>query len=114
MSNRLGASLSRMTGEKEYHGDLEATAVAEMLSAGTPVEGSQAYVAMEAVIGTLGGRRGSFILQHTGLMTRGSGELNVVIVPDSASDELTGLAGKMAIRVEGGKHFYDLEYTMPE
>jgi len=99
--------------DKQYHGPLKATGKGEMLAAMTAVEGSAAYVAIEQVSGTLDGKKGSFALQHSGLMTRGTPQLSVVVVPDSGSDELTGLTGKMAIRIEGGKHYYDFDYTLP-
>jgi hypothetical protein len=84
-----------------------------MLSAATAVEGSAGYVAMELVTASLGGRSGSFVLQHTGTMTRGEPQLSVTVVPDSGTGELAGIAGKMTIRIEGGKHYYDFEYTLP-
>ena len=75
-------------------------------------EGSGAYVALELVSGTLSGRRGSFVLQHNGTMTKGVPTMIVTVVPDSGTDELTGLAGKMTIVIAGGKHSYALEYTL--
>ena len=38
--------------------------------------------------------------------------LIITIVPDSGTDQLDGLRGSMSIRIEGGKHFYDLNYTL--
>jgi len=76
------------------------------------VAGSAAYVAIEKVTGVLGGRRGTFVLAHRGTMTRGEGALEVTVVPDSGTDELTGLAGTLAITIRDGKHFYDLDYTL--
>ncbi|HEY0299699.1 MAG TPA: GNAT family N-acetyltransferase [Rhizomicrobium sp.] len=104
--------LGRMTINKTFHGDLDATSKGQMLSAGTAVKGSAGYVAIEKVEGSLKGRKGSFVLQHFGIMTRGSGELKVVVVPDSGTAELEGLEGTLAIRVEDGKHYYDLDYTL--
>jgi len=69
---------------------------------------------MEQVTGTLNGRSGAFALQHNGTMTRGAGELSVTVVPDSGTDQLEGLAGKMTIKIHDGKHFYDFEYTLSE
>jgi len=83
-----------------------------MLGAGTAVEGSAGYVALELVSGTLHGRRGSFILQHIGTMARGVPTMNVTVVPDSGTDQLTGLAGTMTIIIADGKHSYELEYTI--
>jgi len=103
--------LGHMTIDKVFHGDLEATSLGQMLSAGTGVKGSAGYVAIEKVTGTLGGKSGSFILQHSATMNRGTPELLIHVVPDSGTDELTGLTGKMDIVVENGKHAYDFHYS---
>ena len=106
--------LGRMTLDKQYHGDLDATGKGQMLTAGSAVKGSGAYVAIEKVSGTLLGRRGTFVLQHTGTMTQGAPQLIITVVPDSGTGQLAGISGKMAIKIaEGGKHSYDLEYTLP-
>jgi hypothetical protein len=108
----LTASLSRLSLDKQFRGELEGTSKGEMLAAGTGVEGSAGYVAIERVSGTLHGRRGTFVLQHSGTMTRGAPELRITVVPDSGTDELAGLAGTMMITIADGKHFYDFEYTL--
>ena len=102
----------RMSIDKQYHGDLEAASTGEMLMAGTSVKGSAGYVAIEHVSGSLHKRTGGFVLQHSGTMTRGVGQLSVTVVPDSGTGELEGLAGKMTINVEEGKHSYEFEYTL--
>ncbi len=108
------ATLGRMTIEKQIHGDLEATSKGQMLTAGTSVKGSAGYVAIERVSGTLHGRTGTFILQHTGTMNRGALQLSITVVPDSGTGQLTGLTGKMDIQITDGKHSYDFAYTLPE
>jgi Protein of unknown function (DUF3224) len=107
------APIGRMSLDKTYHGDLEATAAGEMLAAMTATEGSAGYVAIERVSGTLGGRTGTFMLQHDGIMNRGAPSLVINIVPDSGTGELAGIAGTMNIVMENGKHTYVLEYTLP-
>jgi hypothetical protein len=108
-------ALVRMLINKQFHGDLEATSKGSMLAAGAGAKGSSGgYVALEIVTGTLKGRSGTFILQHTGVMNRGAPSLTVAVVPDSATGQLIGLAGKMTITIVDGKHSYDLEYTLPE
>src|SRR6185312_9342775 len=97
---------------KQFHGNLEASSKGEMLSAGTSIKGSAGYVAIERVSGTLHGRSGAFVLQHSGTMKRGTPELSVTVVPDSGTGELTGLAGRMMIHIAGGKHSYEFEYTL--
>jgi hypothetical protein len=107
-----GTALGRLSIDKQFFGDLEATSKGAMLSARTPIADSAGYVAIERVTGTLGGRRGSFVLQHNGSMKRGVQHLNIHIVPDSGTDELAGLAGEMTITIAGDDHFYSLDYTL--
>ncbi len=107
------ATLGRMSIDKQFHGDLEATSKGQMLSAGTSVKGSAGYVAMERVSGVLQGRKGSFILQHNATMNRGTPQLSITVVPDSGTEQLTGLKGKMDVIITEGKHSYDFEYTVP-
>jgi hypothetical protein len=108
------AALGRLALDKQFNGDLEATSQGEMLSAGTVTEGSAGYVAIERVSGTLQGRKGSFILQHDAIMNRGVGQLTIIVVPDSGTEDLAGLAGEMSIRIVDGQHFYDFDYSLPE
>jgi hypothetical protein len=109
-----GASMGRMSIDKQFHGDLEATSKGEMLTGGDVAKGSAGYVAIEQVTGALNGRSGSFILQHNGTMTRGTPQLTVSVVPDSGTGQLAGLTGTMTIKITDGKHFYDFTYTLPE
>src|SRR5579863_1966944 len=89
------------------------TTLGRMLTAGTP-NGSGVYVAIERVSGTLHGRKGSFVLHHTGIMTRGQPQMTISVVPDSGTDELAGISGSLSIEIVGGKHFYSFQYTLPE
>ncbi len=108
-----GATLGRMTIDKRFHGDLEGTSRGQMLTGTTSVRGSAGYVAMERVTGSIAGRSGSFVLQHSGTMDRGVPRLAISVVPDSGTAQLAGLAGTMTIEVADGKHSYELEYTLP-
>jgi Protein of unknown function (DUF3224) len=107
-------ALGRMSIDKQFHGELEATSKGEMLTGMTPTKGSAGYVAMERVTGTLKGRNGTFILQHSGTMNRGVPTLSVTVVPDSGTGELAGLTGSMNILITEGKHSYDFTYTLPD
>ena len=107
-------TVGRLSIDKQFQGELEATGRGEMLAAGTDVKGSAGYVALERVVGTLHGREGSFALQHSGAMTRGTPQLVITVVPDSGTGQLVGLAGTMAITIADGKHSYDFEYTIAE
>jgi hypothetical protein len=105
--------LSRYTINKAIHGDMEATTVGEMFGAGDPKQGAAGYVAIELVTGVLSGKRGSFALQHFATMDASGAKMQVMVVPGSGTGELKGIEGTFTIRIEDGKHFYDLDYTLP-
>jgi hypothetical protein len=106
-------TVGRMSLDKQFHGDLEATSKGQMLSTMGDVKGSAGYVAMERVEGTLQGKKGTFALQHSGTMTRGVPQLIITVVPDSGTGQLVGLTGTMMIHIADGKHTYDFEYMLP-
>ncbi len=102
----------RMLIDKTFEGELAGVSQGQMLAAHGTVKGSAGYVAIERVTGSLAGKQGSFCLQHCGLMERGKPTLEVVVVPDSGTDELAGLTGKMRIIIEGGQHRYEFDYEL--
>lgn len=108
-----GSALARMSIDKTIAGDLVATTRGQMLSAMTSTKGSAGYVAIERVEGVLDGRRGAFVLQHTGVMHRGEPSLEVSVVPDSGTDALEGIAGDFAIEIVNGEHRYVFTYRLP-
>lgn len=103
---------SRAILRKQFHGGLDGTSVGQMLSVTTAVKGSAGYVALERFTGTLDGHAGSFVLQHSGTMTRGKADLTLTVVPDSGTGELSGLTGSMSIENAGGQHSYVFDYTL--
>ena len=109
-----GATLGRHSLEKTFRGALQATGTGEMLTAISETPGSAVYVAIERVSGLLDGRRGTFILAHKGTMTRGAQSLVVEIVPDTGTDDLSGIEGSLAIQIRDRKHYYTLEYRLPD
>jgi hypothetical protein len=104
--------VARMATDKRFQGDLDAVSKGQMLSARTEVEGSAGYVALERVSGSLHGHRGTFMLQHSGVMNRGTSQLTISVVPDSGTGELVGLKGSMKIIVVDGRHSYKFEYSI--
>ena len=108
------ANLGRMSIDKQFAGDLTGTSLGEMSSFMTETKGSGVYVAIERVTGTLQGRSGSFVLHHTGVMNRGVPSLTITVVPDSGTGALAGIGGAFTIKIEGGKHFYEFDYTLPK
>lgn len=109
-----GIKLGRMSIDKIFSGPLEATSKGEMLTALTATQGSAGYVAIEQVVGSLSGKKGSFVLQHFGTMNRGKDRLVLEVVPDSGTGELIGLTGKMLIKIDNGKHGYEFDYEISE
>lgn len=108
------AVVGGMTIDKQFKGDLEGTSKGQMLMASSESEkGSAGYVAIEKVTGTLNGRRGTFYLQHNATMNRGVGELNIIVIPDTGTDQLAGLHGKMNIIIADGQHSYEFDYELP-
>lgn len=108
-----GISLGRAALDKVFTGPLAGTGKGQMLAARTPIPDSAGYVALERFEGVLEGRQGSFVLLHNGVMTRGARSLTVTIVPDSGTGGLAGIAGRMDIQIVDGKHYYELDYTLP-
>lgn len=107
-----GVTLARVAFDKRFSGPLDATSQVHMIGARTPVQGSAGYVAIERVRGTLEGKEGTFVLQHSGTMNRGASTLSVTVVPDSGTGALKGLSGRMDIRIADGKHFYTFDYEL--
>ncbi len=107
-----GMQIARTVLDKKFHGDLSGESLGEMLSTLTPVKGSAGYVAMEQFEGSLNGKKGSFVLQHFGIMDKGKPHQNLTVVPDSATGELEGLNGKMTINIKDGEHYYTFDYQL--
>ena len=74
--------------------------------------GSGSFVGIEHIVGSVGGRKGSFVLQHHGTFEGSSVKTNVSVVPNSGTDELQGLYGSGVIDITGHQEQYPitLEY----
>ena len=108
------AQIGRLSIDKKYHGDVQGTSTGQM-QAIKDDRNTGAYVALEKVVGSLQGRSGTFMLMHYGYMSQGAvGRWLVEIVPDSGTDELAGLSGTVKIIQKDGKHYYEIEYALPE
>lgn len=106
-------TIGRLLLDKQYHGELEGPSKGDMLSNQTASTGAAVYVAVERFAGTLQGRTGSFVLAHVGTATRDAQKLNVIIVPGSGTDQLTGIEGTMMIKIVDKKHLYEVDYSLP-
>jgi hypothetical protein len=107
-------TVGRMSIDKVYHGELDGTGLGQMLAGmAAEVKDSGTYVAIERVKGTLHGRKGTFALAHLGTMTRGAQSLVITVIPDTGTEELTGITGTLTIDIKDGKHFYGFDYVLP-
>jgi hypothetical protein len=108
------AHIERLSIDKKYHGDVQGTSTGQM-QAIRDDRSTGAYVALEKVVASIRGRSGTFMLMHYGYMSQGAvGRWLVEIVPNSGTGELTGLSGTMKIIQKDGKHYYEIEYELPE
>lgn len=88
-----GRKLTRAGVKRMYHGDIEGESSTEYLMA-YAADGSASFVGMERVVGKLGGRAGSFVLQHSGTFTGGVASASWLVVPGSGTGGLSGLSGE--------------------
>ena len=109
---RDGVTLNRNVVRKQFSGDVVGASEAQMLAAFTGTPGSAGYVAIEHFTGSVDGKSGSFVLQHSGMMDKGDARLTVTIVPDSGAGELAGISGTMTIDNDEGQHSYLLDYEL--
>ncbi len=106
--------LTTFTMQKQFEGNLAGTGQGEMISAGDYKTGSAGYVAIETVTGMLDGKHGSFALAQLATMDASGPKMQVIVVPGSGTGELKGITGTFHINIENGRHFYKLDYTLPE
>jgi hypothetical protein len=98
--------------DKKFEGDLTGSSQGQMLAAMTAVKGSGGYVALELVDGVLNGKKGTFMLQHSGTMQGDAFDMQIHVVPDSGTSELEGIKGSLKVIIEGGKHSYEFNYEL--
>jgi hypothetical protein len=104
----VGPKLGRATVRKTFRGELAGESTAELLLCGDD-EGGIAYTALERVVGSIGGRSGTFLLLHGAI--RGEETVPVGrIVPESGTGELRGLHGTVATRHDEHGAVFTLDY----
>jgi hypothetical protein len=111
-SDRPGTQLSRRHLCKIFHGDIEGESTGEFLMALAP-RGSAAYVGIDTVTAAIRGASGSFVLVHSATRSADSESAQIVVLPNSATDELAGLRGELTIAVQPhGIHSYVFNYEL--
>ena len=110
--NADGAEVSRVHISRAFSGDLEGESVAELLIAKSEAGGG--YVGHDRVTGSLQGKTGGFVFQHTGLMGPDGVTNTGTIVPGTGTGELAGIAGEGTMLAdEEGNHTLTLAYELP-
>jgi hypothetical protein len=105
-----GAKLSRASVTNAFHGDIEGEGTLEYLLIYRD-DGSASFVGVERVVGRVGGRLGSFVLQHGGTYEGGTAKATWFVVPGSGTGDLRGLRGEGGLVAQHGPSAsYTLDY----
>jgi hypothetical protein len=102
----------RVTMRKTFSGALTGSSVLTMTSAAVG-EAPVGYSALELVTGTLDGRTGTFVVQHSGVVDEGAPPPSGVVLPGTGTGELEGLRGRMSIEHDESGAVLHLDYELP-
>jgi hypothetical protein len=104
--------LTRATVTKTFTGDIEGEGQVEYLMMYRS-DGSATFVGLERVVGRIGGKTGTFVLQRIGVFESGQAKESYSVVPGSATGELRGLQGDGSTAIgHGTEHPFALSYDM--
>jgi hypothetical protein len=104
--------LTRASVTKTYTGDIEGEGQVEYLMMYRS-DGSATFVGLERVVGRVGGKTGSFVLQRTGIFEGGQAKESYSVIPGSATGDLVGLLGEGISAVgHGMEHPFTLSYEL--
>ena len=104
--------LTRASVTKTYTGDIEGEGQVEYLMMYRS-DGSATFVGLERVIGRIGGKAGTFVLQRTGIFESGQAKESYSVIPGSATGDLQGLLGDGSSAVgHGMEHSFTLSYEL--
>jgi len=88
-----GPKLTRASITKSFTGDIEGEGTLEYLMIYRD-DGSASFVGLERIVGRVGDRSGSFVLQHSGTFEGGVAKATLSVVPGSGTGDLRGLRGE--------------------
>ncbi len=104
--------LTRASVTKSYSGDIEGEGQVDYLMMYRS-DGSATFVGLERVVGRVGGKTGTFVLQRTGIFEGGRAKESYSVIPGSATGELQGLLGDGSSDVgHGMEHPFTLRYEV--
>jgi hypothetical protein len=93
-----------------YQGDIEGESTLDYLMVYRP-DNSGSFVGLERIIGRVGGRSGSFVLQHTGTFDKTDVNGTFFVVPHSGTGELVNLRGEGSINLSGHAERYPMVFN---
>ena len=87
-----GSKLTKAQVHRSFDGDLVGSG--NLMYVMTHLDsGNAVFLGYEKVVGSLGGRKGSFVLRHTGSYDGGEATAELEVVPGSGTEGLVGLSG---------------------
>ena len=108
--------MTRAEVSKSFEGDLTGTSKLQYLMMYRE-DGTADFVAMERIRGSLGGKRGTFVLSHVGAFVDGAASGTWTVVQGSGTDDLEGLTGSSAFSIPKGEERFpfalDYEIRQP-
>ncbi|MFT3766861.1 MAG: DUF3224 domain-containing protein [Minicystis sp.] len=109
-----GPALNEIHVTETFAGAIEGEGAVRFLQAARK-DGSASFCGIERVIGTLAGRRGSFLLQDEGTLTGSRVEGRWFVIPGSGTGDLSELRGEGTFSAELGQHaHYVLDYRFEQ
>ena len=104
--------MTRASVTKTFTGDIAGEGHVEYLMMYRS-DGSASFVGLERVVGRIGGKAGSFVLQRTGTFEGGQAQESYSVIPGSGTGELRGLRGDGTSAVgHGNEHPFMLDYEL--
>jgi hypothetical protein len=107
-----GIKLTRASGTQTFAGDIEGDGGVHWLMLYRS-DKSAHFVGLQRIAGSVGGRRGAFVLAAEGDHEGGSSQIRMTVVPGSGTGDLVGIAGAGSMSAPGGPTgTYELRYTI--
>lgn len=104
--------LTRASVTKTYTGDIEGQGHVEYLMMYRS-DGSATFVGLERIVGRIGSKAGTFVLQRSGVFESGQANESYSVIAGSATGDLLGLLGDGHSSVGHGlEHPFTLSYEL--
>jgi Protein of unknown function (DUF3224) len=110
-----GPKITQAKVSMSFEGDVEGEGTVEWLMGYDGDEKTAAFVGLERVVGKIGARSGSFVLQHVGSFDGTLATSKLSVVPGSGTGELDGLRGTGSFEAgmgADGVRTFSLDYDL--